>query len=792
MSIRSKWSLCFSGGERDDTGEFAKEFFFSSFSAPPREIIGLSSPQLNPPECDSVASARKALQAETPRHSVSRRPLISLQSLLLFSLIFVLPRLHAEDGYRLWLRFDQVENQELLQKYREQITHITVLGEGEILNTARMELEAGVEGLIGQEVEMREELAEGPGVVAGMVGQQGAFSQLIKEEERGKLGPEGFLLLTRGEQILLVAADERGLLYGAFHLLRMMQQQEPLDEVSVVENPRLKLRLLNHWDNLDRTVERGYAGFSIFDWHQLPEYRDPRYRDYARANASIGLNGTVVTNVNANALIFRPDYLQKVAALAEEFRPYGLKIYLTARFSAPIEQGGLETADPLQPEVQQWWQEKVAEIYALIPDFGGFLVKANSEGQPGPQNYGRTHADGANMLADALAPFGGVVMWRAFVYSEEEPEDRAKQAYNEFVPLDGQFRDNVLIQVKNGPIDFQPREPIHPLFGAMPETPLVMEFQVTKEYLGQGTHLVGLGQMWEEVLQTDTHVKGEGATVAKVIDGSLQGQSLTGMAGVSNVGTARNWTGNLFGQADWYSLGRLAWNPHLSAEEIGAEWVALTFGQNADVQAVANELLNRSHETCVRYMTPLGLHHIMAAGHHYGPGPWVSQMPRADWTSVYYHKADEDGIGFDRTASGSDAQGQYATDFAEQYADPATCDPKFLLWFHHLSWDHEMPTGRTLWEALCYEYQTGVDEVQAMYDAWESLEGKVDEQRYHSVLMHLEIQLQEARWWKNACLSYFQTFSQQPIPEGVEPPPHDTEYYQSLSFPYSPGIRPRW
>jgi alpha-glucuronidase len=457
-----------------------------------------------------------------------------------------------------------------------------------------------------------------------------------------------------------------------------------------------------------------------------------------------------------------------------------------------MEQGGLDTADPLDPIAQKWWKDKAQEIYKLIPDFGGFLVKANSEGQPGPQDYGRTHADGANMLADALEPHGGVVMWRAFVYSNEQPEDRAKQAYEEFVPLDGHFRSNVLIQVKNGPIDFQPREPVHPLFGAMPKTPIMMEFQITKEYLGQGTHLVGLSPMYEEVLQTDTYAKGAGSTVARVIDGSLEGHDLTGIAGVSNIGTARNWTGNLFGQADWYAFGRLAWNPYFTSEQIYLEWTKLTFNQNPIALETIVDMLMTSHETCVRYMTPLGLHHIMAAGHHYGPGPWVSEMPRADWTSVYYHRADESGLGFDRTVEGSGALLQYHPDFISQIEDIDECPHKFLLWFHRVPWDYKFSTGRTLWEELCRQYHQGASEVTRMKEKWYFLSTIIDYERYQQVKMHLEIQEKEAKWWRDACLAYFKSFSKMDIPADLEQPDHTLEHYQSLSYPYAPGIRPRW
>lgn len=716
------------------------------------------------------------------------------RSFLVFLLLVSFTLARAEDGYRLWLRYDKIENDQIRKVYLENLDQVFVDGESPILNTAANELVKGLSGLLGQAIILTGKPADAKGVIAGILGQSSIIDQAISKEEADKIEEEGFLLYKSADErpLIIAAKGDKGVLYGVFHLLRMIQGRQTLENLHILENPKIKLRVLNHWDNLDRTVERGYAGFSIWNWHQLPEYIDARYIDYARANASIGINGTVVTNVNANSLIFRPDYLKKVAALADVFRPYGIQIYLTARFSSPIELGKLETADPLDAKVQKWWKEKVDEIYALIPDFGGFLVKANSEGQPGPQNYDRNHAEGANMLADALAPHGGAVMWRAFVYSSEEPADRAKQAYNEFVPLDGQFRKNVLIQVKNGPIDFQPREPIHPLFGAMPKTPLMMEFQITKEYLGQGTHLVGLSSMYEEALKTDTYVKGKGSTVAKVIDGSLDGHELTGIAGVSNIGTARNWTGNLFGQADWYAFGRLAWNPYLASETIFEEWTKMTFTQHREAREAIVQMLAGSHETCVRYMTPLGLHHIMAAGHHYGPGPWVSRMSRADWTSVYYHRADENGLGFDRTESGSGALSQHHPDFQKEIADMDKCPPEFLLWFHHVPWTHKLASGRTLWEELCRQYHQGAAEVSQLKETWKSLREFIDEERFKQVSMHLDIQEKEAKWWRDACLSYFKTFSKMEIPPDLEQPEHDLEYYRSLNYPYSPGIRPRW
>lgn len=577
------------------------------------------------------------------------------------------------------------------------------------------------------------------------------------------------------------------MLYGVFHFLRLLQTRQNIDGLDIAESPKIQLRLLNHWDNLDRTVERGYAGFSLWDWHKLPDYIHTYYTDYARANASIGINGTVLNNVNADPLMLTPLYLEKVAALADVFRPYGLRVYLSVKFSAPEEIGGLPTADPLDEQVRRWWRDKVAEIYRYVPDFGGFLVKANSEGQPGPQGYGRSHADGANMLAEALAPYGGVVMWRAFVYDADNKEDRAKQAYNEFTPLDGKFHENVLVQVKNGPIDFQPREPFHPLFGAMPETPLMMEFQITQEYLGFSTHLVYLGTLFKEVLDADTYAKGEGSTVAKVIDGSLDRHHLSGIAGVANTGNDRNWTGHLFGQANWYAFGRLAWNHGLSAEAIAEEWLRMTISNDLKVVSTIKKIMLASRENTVNYMTPLGLHHIMGWNHHYGPAPWIKDKHRDDWTSVYYHRADSTGIGFDRTASGSNAVSQYRPPVAETFASLEKCPDKYLLWFHHLDWDYQMRSGRTLWDELCHRYYQGVEAVREMQANWNSLEGKIDEEQYRHVQSLLRIQLKEAIWWRNACVLYFQTFSRRPIPAGLEKPDRSLEYYQNLEFPYAPG-----
>jgi len=719
---------------------------------------------------------------------IRKRTILFLLSLLFFCFI----SLHAEDGYRLWLRYDKISDKTLLQEYSKQISSLYIEGNSSTILAAKEELKNGLSGLLGKNIPEVNFIKSDGTVIIANYRNSDLLKKLNISSNVANLGNEGFLILSatvnKKKSIVITANSDIGVLYGTFHFLKMLQTNQPIVNLNFSSSPKIKIRVLNHWDNLDRFVERGYAGFSIWDWHKLPDYIYPQYKYYARANASIGINGTVLTNVNANAYVLTPYFLEKVAALANVFRPYGIKVYLTARFSAPIEIGGLKTADPLDSDVQKWWKKKTEEIYKLIPDFGGFLVKANSEGQPGPQNYNRTHADGANMLADALKPFGGIVMWRAFVYSNENPEDRAKQAYNEFKPLDGKFRDNVLIQVKNGPIDFQPREPFHPLFGAMPDTPLMMEFQITQEYLGQGTHLVYLAPMFKEVLDADTYAKGEGSTVSKVIDGSIDNHSLTGIAGVANTGTDRNWTGHLFGQANWYAFGRLAWNHQLSSEEIADEWINMTFSNNKDVVATIKKIMMPSHEYCVNYMTPLGLHHIMGWDHHYGPAPWIKDKQRADWTSVYYHKADLNGIGFDRTVTGSNALGQYHPPVAKFYSSLETCPDEYLLWFHHLPWNYKTKSGRTLWEEMCYRYNWGMNGVRDMKKIWDSLQGKIDAERFNHVKMLLAIQEKEAVWWRDACLLYFQTFSKMPIPIEYEQPEHTLEYYMSLEFPYAPGI----
>jgi alpha-glucuronidase len=712
------------------------------------------------------------------------------QIFLLLAFLFVAlapPQARAETGYDLWLRYRPVEP-EWQQRYARFATHYTAGSQSPTMQAAIEELERGLAGMLGKAPERRETVTADGAIVLGTAGSPDIASLGFP---LAKLGGEGYLIRAAtigGKRVTVIAGNtDIGVLYGVFRFLKLIQMRQPLDALDLADAPKLELRVLNHWDNLDRHVERGYAGQSIWDWQKLPRYKDPRYTDYARANASIGINGTVLTNVNANADVLKPEWLEKVKALAEVFRPYGIRVYLTARFSAPIEIGGLKTADPLDPQVAAWWKAKVDEIYRVIPDFGGFLVKANSEGQPGPNDYKRTHAEGANMFADALAPHGGVVIWRAFVYAAENPDDRHKQAYTEFKPLDGKFRDNVLVQVKNGAIDFQPREPFHPLFGAMPRTPLMMEFQITKEYLGFATHLAYLGTMWEEVLQADTFRPRKGSTVAKVLETPIDAGASTGMAGVANIGSDINWSGSQFDQANWYAYGRFAWDPDAKAEPVARDWAAMTWGNDPALVDPIVGMMMRSREAVVDYMTPLGLTHLMATGHHYGPGPWVSDLARPEWNPVYYHKADANGIGFDRTRTGSDAVSQYAPEVARQFADLKRVPDEYLLWFHHVPWEHRTRSGRSVWDELIIRYDRGVDSVRQMQAQWEALKGKVDQHRWEEVRDFLAIQHDEAKWWRDASIAYFQSVSKRPLPAGHAAPPHDLDWYKAIKTPYAPG-----
>jgi alpha-glucuronidase len=632
-----------------------------------------------------------------------------------------------------------------------------------VLRAAAGELQRGLSGLLGQAVP----------VVAAAGSRTGGIVLRVdaKASANGQpLKPEGYHIFSEKQNLVITGRTDAAVLYGAFALLRQVQTRQPLAGLNLTSNPRINFRLLNHWDNQNGTVERGYAGSSIWQWYEMPERLDPRYTDYARANASIGINGVVINNVNASARYLTAEYIGKVAALAGVMRPYGIRVYMSVFWAAPKVIGGLPTADPLDPAVKQWWTAKSDEIYKAIPDFGGFLVKANSEGEPGPQDYNRNHADGANMLAQALGRHDGVVMWRAFVYKANSNGDRFKEAFEEFQPLDGKFDPKVLVQVKNGPIDFQAREPFHPLFGAMPKTPLVLEVQLTQEYLGFATHLVYLGPLIKECLEADTYAKGAGSTVAKVVDGTVDQHTLSAIAGVANIGSDRNWTGHPMGQSNWYAFGRLAWDHTLSTKAIAEEWTKMTLTTQPAAERTIVNLMEKSRNIYVRYTTPLGLHHIMGESIHYGPQPWLTKAGRPDWTAIYYHKGDSLGLGFNRTATGSNALALYKPEVQKQWDNPQTCPLNYVLWFHHVGWKQPLSTGRTLWNELCIRYYTGADSVLWMQKQWAQVQPQVDPAIYTDVAARLQTQRKEALWWRDACVLYFQTLSRQPIPAPLVPP----------------------
>ena len=601
------------------------------------------------------------------------------RKMLLLTALMVVCLAKAEDGSRLWLRYAEV-------------------------NKAKV---TGTECLAAEELRKY---------------YQGAEAQLVIDP--AVADDEGYVV--SGHTVR--AKTQQGLLYGAYALLR---------GETGASSPFYKLRILNHWDNLDSSIERGYAGRSIF-W---PTFDPQHIKDYARANASIGINGTVLNNVNASPKMLSRENLDKVKQIADILRPYGIKVYLSVNFASPMGLGGLKTADPLNQQVKQWWKKKAAEIYKLIPDFGGFLVKANSEGQPGPGDYKRSHADGANMLADAVAPYGGIIMWRSFVYgANHKGEDRVKQAVSEFLPCDGQFRKNVILQSKNGPLDFQPREPYAPIFDNIKQTPQMAELQITQEYLGQSRHLVYLAPMWREFFRY------------------VEPSRLVGIAGVANIGLDTNWCGHHFSQANWYAFGRLAWNPSMKSGEIASEWIKATF-DGAEREKLLSVML-RSREACVDYMMPLGLHHIFKFDHHYGPEPngFIKSYP-LEWCPVYYHQADKQGVGFNRTHTGSNATSQYREPYCSRYDDPSTCPENLLLWFHHLPWTYRMNSGRTLWEEMQYRYNRGVNEVEDFCKVWQECKPSIDEQRWREVDERMKHQLENAREWRDVCLKYFGSFA---------------------------------
>ena len=601
----------------------------------------------------------------------------------------------------------------------------------------------------------------------------------LKIDKALNLG-EGYNLYARpaqqGDNIqyeaTITASNPIGLLYGAYELIRLQNtdayntgsgnQQNFSKAIDETEKPQVGLRILNHWDNLDGSIERGYAGKSIFKWEEIKLGKNgkggsiskslhDRLITYARANASLGINGSVLNNVNASPKMMTAEYINKVKVIANILRPYGIRVYLSINFASPMALGYTKTADPLDKKVQQWWKKKAKEIYATIPDFGGFLVKANSEGQPGPGDYHRTHADGANMLADAVKPYGGIIMWRSFVYgANHKGEDRVKQAVSEFKGMDGKFRDNVILQSKNGPLDFQPREPYAPIFDNIKQTPQIAELQITQEYLGQSKHLTYLAPMWKEFFEF------------------VNPDKLVGISGVANIGDDANWCGHPFSQANWYAFGRLAWNPSLTAEEIAHEWLVQTYeNQDEKFTKPVEMMMMTSREACVNYMMPLGLHHIFKFDHHYGPEPdgFIASYP-LEWCPVYYHKADAKGVGFDRSSKGTDAVGQYPEPYRSLYDNIETCPEEYLLWFHHVAWDYKMKSGSTLWQELCMKYNMGVAMVEVYRDFWHTSAKqymKGHEQEWQHTDSLLNVQLENAKEWRNTCLKYFQTFSKMEI-----------------------------
>ena len=618
----------------------------------------------------------------------------------------------SEDGSQLWLRYNKVNT-----------CQVKTNGQSPTIDIAVRELS---------------DYYQGPTVTL-----------MIDKEQKEPLINDGFII----KNDTIKACNDLGLLYGAYELLRLQKEDNPLlrskeFKRGIKSEPYYSLRLLNHWDNLDGSIERGYAGKSIFwdkDQAKLSKNNTQRLIEYARANASIGINGTVLNNVNASPKILTKPYLQEVKRIADILRPYGIRVYLSINFATPLALKQTKTADPLDKKVAEWWKKKAKEIYKLIPDFGGFLVKANSEGQPGPFDYNRSHADGANMLADALKPYGGIVMWRCFVYgAKHKGEDRVKQAVSEFQPLDGQFRDNVILQTKNGPLDFQPREPYSPIFDQIQKTPNMVELQITQEYLGQSRHLVYLAPMWREFFVF------------------VHPNKLRAIAGVSNIGDDANWCGHHFSQANWYAFGRLAWDPFLKSERIAREWLRQTFTLDKGFVEPMQRVMMESREACVNYMMPLGLHHIFSFDHHYGPEPdgFKAEYP-IEWCPVYYHKADAKGIGFDRSSTGSDAVSQYREPLNKIYNDLESCPEEYLLWFHHVPWNYQMKSGLTLWQEMQEKYNSGVRDVERFCLIWDNMKPyfQNDMQRWNEVKARMDHQLENARKWRDVCLNYFGSFA---------------------------------
>lgn len=672
----------------------------------------------------------------------------------------------AEPGYNMWLRYQSVQNEILKKEYSNFSKNISITGEDEILSSIKNELKAGIKNMLSIVPYFSNNNSNR--LIIGKVKDLPKSIQISTNFNLKNLNESGYLIKTSKNKIVISAKTDAGLLYGTFHFLRLMQMNQPISNLDIVENPKVKLRLLNHWDNPGKipagrySIERGYAGESIFKWDELPE-TNQRYTDYARFLASVGINGTVINNVNTAKKglegwkLLSPEYLPKLKTLADVFRKYGIQLYLSVNFFSPVKISGLTDADPLNPEVQLWWKNKVAEIYKEIPDFGGFLVKADSEGEPGPIKYGRTHADGANLLANVLKPFGGVVFWRAFVYSQngELNKDRACQAYEMFKPLDGKFAENAILQIKNGPIDFQVREPVSPLFGAMPKTGQMIEMQITQEYTGHDKHVCFLVPQWKEILDFDTHAKGIGSTIAKVVEGDLFGNKYSGIAGVSNFGDDENWTGNILAQANSYGFGRLAWNPELTSKEIANEWISQTFGNNKKVKSVINNILLTSWKTYENYTSPLGVGLMCSGGlgdeGHFYPAPEERTK---------YHKADKKGVGYDRTKStGSGYTNQYHPPVFSEYENVETCPDELLLFMHHVPYSHKLQSGKTVIQHIYDSHNNGVEQVKNYIQEWKELKNLINEDRFNQILYTLTGQMGYAEEWRDSINNYFQNLS---------------------------------
>jgi alpha-glucuronidase len=694
----------------------------------------------------------------------------------------------AEDGYEAWLRYRPLDAA-MLARNAPAATALVTGRASPTLDVAAKELRMGLGAMLARPLATAAAVQNGA-IIIGTTASSPVIAAL--KLDLSGAGKEGYVLRSmavEGRRATVIAANsDIGVLYGVFALLRRLQTGQDITALNITDAPKLQVRMLNHWDNLDGSIERGYAGSSLWRWQTLPAYRDPRYAEYARLNASLGINAASLNNVNTSANSLTEGYIEKTAALAEEFRPYGVRVFLTARFSAPEEIGGLKSSDPLDPIVRGWWRAKIEEIYKAIPDFGGLLIKADSEGQPGPLRYGRTHADGANMFADLLAPHGGIVMYRAFVYDNPGPEwklDRIGEAYRIMQPMDGLFRDNVIVQEKEGPLDFQAGEPFAPLFGAMPKSNLAVEFPITKEYTGQGTDLSYTGFLYEQIYQSDTYARGPGTTVAKIV----MGAKLTGSAGIANTGSDRNWTGSIFNAANWHAYGRFTWNPEVRAREVGEEWIRMTFGNDPGTVMPILDILMKSWPVMNLYQQPLGLNflNIDTANTHYGPWPWVvSQAGRPDWGTIYFHRADAEGLGFDRSSRGRyKSVLQYHSPLKERWDDISTTPDELLLWFHHVPWDHRMKSGRTMWDELQYLYHQGVRGVEEMQASWAALRGKVDDERHTAVTQYLAMQHRNAVWWRDCMLAYFQSHAKRPFASGYKPK-YPLEYYMKLPPNVSP------